>query len=717
MNLEVDHERIGLARKTVRAELLAERTNDGHWIGEVGGSPFATATAISALVLAHRSDTEDVLRAEKRNQPVGGQVVDQIVQGDLCELLLESVQWLARHQNPDGGWADCDRGRSNIAATILVQAAFRLTGIPARYADLMAHADQYVETQGGNAGLWKQFGNDKTLVAAVLANAALADMVPWRQVPTLGFEALCLPKRWQRRLPPPASPAMMPAFLAVGRAKFHHDPPRNPITRLLRHGLRSICMVLLERLQADDGSFVDSTPITSFVVMSLASIGCRDHPVVERGMEFLLSSLKADASWRAENNLAVWNTTQAVNHLVDVRPISAATSVARLAGQLLPEKSALTAGGWDDTARIGEGLADTAVADDSRGSSSESGPHRFTNEEFALDERCLEWILACQRTKFDSATGIPPGGWGRSDAPGALPNAIDTASALSALVRWRHRFAELQSERIDRAAALGVGWLLELQNDDGGWPSFSRAGNAVPFGESGTDVTALVLRALAAWQCQWQWKDVDGRPNRHLHLTLSIDSAVERGWCYLESHQHEDGQFVPLWFGNEHHPRSENPVIGTAEVLLTCFDLMRLDSELAGRAARWLVTAQHSNGGWGPPRAPLDYSGAYKDGFRAWRANDELAKFCSIEETALAVSALLPLAETSQSFSRAVANGLTWLAGAVEQDAHRQGAVLGFSFAKLWYHERLFPLVFAERALDRAVRRLEAQRQPVAHIG
>jgi squalene-hopene/tetraprenyl-beta-curcumene cyclase len=294
---------------------------------------------------------------------------------------------------------------------------------------------------------------------------------------------------------------------------------------------------------------------------------------------------------------------------------------------------------------------------------------------------------------------------------------VDTASALSALVRWRHRFAELQSERIDHAATLGIGWLLDLQNEDGGWPTFSRGGNSVTFGESRTEVAALVLRALAAWQAQWHSENVDGRPHRHRYLTVSIDSAVERGWRYLELHQHDDGRFVPMWFGNEHHPRSENPVFGTAEVLITCSDLMRLDSELAARAARWLVTSQHSNGGWGPPRAPLDYSGAYKDGFRAWRANDELAKFCSIEETALAVSALLPLAETSQSFSRAVANGLTWLAGAVEQDVHRQGTVIGFSFAKLWYHERLYPLIFAEFALDRAIRRLEAQRQPVAHIG
>ena len=236
-------------------------------------------------------------------------------------------------------------------------------------------------THGGVSGLWQQFGNDKTLVAAVLANAALAGMVAWRQVPTLPFEALCLPKRWQRRLPPPASPATLPRLSPSAVPSFIMIRPRNPITRLLRHGVRNTSMSLLERLQAADGSFVDSIPITSFVVMSLASIGCQDHPVVQRGVEFLLSSLQADASWRTENNLAVWNTTLAVNHLVDARPVSAPSSLGRLGSQLLPEKSAFSPAAWDDTARVGEGLADTAVADEARSTGSESRTAPIGEEE------------------------------------------------------------------------------------------------------------------------------------------------------------------------------------------------------------------------------------------------------------------------------------------------------------------------------------------------
>ena len=158
MNLEVDVERLSLAHKAVRAELLSERAADGHWAGHLGSSPFATAAAVSALVVAHHRDSQHAL---KESDAGDGQAIEQVVQCDLSELLLQSVHWLARQQNPDGGWSDCEGARSNIAATMMVQAAFRLTGIPAKYADLMARADDYVEAEGGVAALtpplqWRQ---------------------------------------------------------------------------------------------------------------------------------------------------------------------------------------------------------------------------------------------------------------------------------------------------------------------------------------------------------------------------------------------------------------------------------------------------------------------------------------------------------------------------------------------------------------------------------
>jgi squalene-hopene/tetraprenyl-beta-curcumene cyclase len=74
-----------------------------------------------------------------------------------------------------------------------------------------------------------------------------------------------------------------------------------------------------------------------------------------------------------------------------------------------------------------------------------------------------------------------------------------------------------------------------------------------------------------------------------------------------------------------------------------------------------------------------------------------------VEETAAAVTALLPLAATTPAFERAVSRGLAWLMNAVEQDRHRQAAIIGFYLPQIWYYDRLYPLVFAAGALSQAM--------------
>ena len=178
-----------------------------------------------------------------------------------------------RAQNEDGGWGDTERGRSNVAATLLVQRAFRLTGVPAKYEGLTDRADEYLESQGGIAALRKRHGRDKSLSAPILASAALAGLVPWRQVPALPFEYTCLPQSWYGTLQLPVVSCAIPVLATVGQLKFHHDPPRNPITRLLRMAARKRSLAVIERMQPESGGFLESTPLTAFVVMSLASMG------------------------------------------------------------------------------------------------------------------------------------------------------------------------------------------------------------------------------------------------------------------------------------------------------------------------------------------------------------------------------------------------------------------------------------------------------------
>jgi squalene-hopene/tetraprenyl-beta-curcumene cyclase len=654
MNLHIDVERVARAFGTVQSALLAERTVGGHWVGELGGSPSATAAAISALVVAHANGPDDLSASD--SSPHKGANCTQLLQGDLSELIVEGLHWLAERQNPDGGWSDTERGRSSIAATLLVQSVFRLTCVPAKYDGLTDRADEFLESHGGTASLRKRFGRDKSLTAPVLANAALAGLLPWRQLPALPFEMACLPQDWFRRMHLPVASFALPLLVAVGQLKFHHDPPRNPLTRLLRLAARKRSLAALERAQADDGSFQESTPLTAFVVMSLASIGLAEHAIVRHGVEFLLASVRSDASWAMAPNLTVSNTVRAMTVLAD-RP-----------------------------------------ADDFL----DYGAQRF-------DENCLDWLLECHRNGSASPAGEPTGGWSWTDLHGAPTNTDDTARALLALAAWRDRCPHLKQHRLQLAARQGVEWLLAHQNGDGGWPPLERGWNVSTFDESAADLTAHAVQALVTWDRIWT-------TDRAVAALDAMQSAIARGLRFLEEAQRNDGSFVPLAFGNQHHPEGYNLVYGTAEVLALCVDLGRLDSDMAQRAARWLLGVQHANGGWGPPRTSpaTSLSNVYRS--NSSRAEDALAGHCSVEETALALRALLPFAETNQLYARAVQNGLKWLVEAVEQGRLRQPAPIGLRFGKLWYTERLHPLVFAAGALDQAVRQLAPLPQAVAPV-
>lgn len=689
-----DIERLLAAHKHVRAELLAERTVAGHWVGEPSSSPLGTAAAVCALVIASSDGGYNVLESDKL--PERSRLQDML-QGGISELVIESLHWLAERQNKDGGWGDTERGRSNVAATLLVQSAFRLTGVPAKYEGLIEHADEYLEAQGGVAAFKKRYGRDKSLSAPILASAAYAGLIPWRQVPALPFEYLALPQQTYCRLQLPVVSYALPVLAAVGQLKFHYDPPRNPVTHLLRLAARKRTLSTLERMQPESGGYLESPTLTAFIVMSLAGIGLGQHRIVRRGVEFLLASVRSDASWPIVTNLATWNTTLAMNALAEG---PSARSPGEERREAVPPDTLAVSAAWIDTTQ------------DSHPTLTLTNGKLPTTEADALDENCLDWLLDGQAPEASSYNGAEPGGWTWTDLPGGVPEAVDTANALLATARWRHRYPHLKLHRLELAARRGVEWLLALQNRDGGWPTFCRGWSLLAFDRSASDVTALVIRALAAWEEAWH---ADAHTaNLSAELGERITESITRGWTYLEESQHNDGSFVPLWFGNQHHPEGHNLVYGTAQVLAACRDLGRLDGDLAQRAARWLLGVQHANGGWGPPRSSpaTSLSNIYRS--NSSRAEDALASFCSIEETSLAVEALLPLAESNQLHARAVKNGLKWLMDAVEQGRLRQPSPIGFYFAKLWYQERLYPLVFAASALRQAVRQMVPQQSATA---
>src|SRR5256885_323657 len=62
------HPRLDAAYQTAHAALLAERTPDGHWVGELSASALSTAVAVSALAQVQKKGS-GVFSAEKTPDP------------------------------------------------------------------------------------------------------------------------------------------------------------------------------------------------------------------------------------------------------------------------------------------------------------------------------------------------------------------------------------------------------------------------------------------------------------------------------------------------------------------------------------------------------------------------------------------------------------------------------------------------------------------------
>src|SRR5712692_1925348 len=108
----VGAQRLESAYQTALAALLAERTPDGYWTGELSTSALSTATAVSALSLV------------QRHAPSSSR---------FDQLIADGLAWLAEHQNPDDGWGDTVKSISNISTSMLGRAAFHITGTASRY--------------------------------------------------------------------------------------------------------------------------------------------------------------------------------------------------------------------------------------------------------------------------------------------------------------------------------------------------------------------------------------------------------------------------------------------------------------------------------------------------------------------------------------------------------------------------------------------------------
>ena len=548
------------------ARLLSRRVEGGWWEGYLSSSALSTATAVSALSLTTGDDVEP------------------------------GLAWLAGTQNADGGWGDTTRSRTNISTTILCWCAFSIARAESRHAATLARAEDWLRrTAGGiephrlKQAILARYGTDRTFSVPILTVMAIAGKLPWQDVPQLPFELAAFPRQLFGALRLPVVSYALPALIAIGQVRHHHRPSRNPLLRVPRNRLIPKTLDLLRHVQPTTGGYLEATPLTSFVLMSLASAGLRGHAVVQEGVRFLRNSARPDGSWPIDTNLATWVTTLAVKALGAAPPFDAASR-----------------------------------------------------------RTIREWLVAQQYREEHPYTHAAPGGWAWTPLPGGVPDADDTPGALLALRQLGPVDPELRT-----AAESGVRWLIDLQNTDGGMPTFCRGWGKLPFDRSGADLTA---HAVAAWQA---WL-----PDLTPATQSAVRRAITRATAFLNRTQHRDGSWTPLWFGNENASGEENPVYGTARTLAA------VDN---ARALAWLQSAQNRDGGWGgAPGAPS-----------------------SIEETAVVLEAL------SRAPSPHLERGVQWLIEATERGTRITASPIGLYFARLWYFEELYPLVFALGGLQR----------------
>jgi squalene-hopene/tetraprenyl-beta-curcumene cyclase len=552
-------------------------------------------------------------------------------------LIERGLDWIADNRNGDGGWGDTIYNSSNISTTMLCWAAFTAAKKPDRYERTVAGAESWLKKTAGQLqpealvkAVNDKYGKDRTFAVPILTMCALAgklgrDKDPWRMIKPLSFELAACPHWFFKWLKLDVVSYALPALIAIGQVSYHHRKPVNPISGIIRHLTRRKTLKVLADIQPSNGGFLEAAPLTSFVVMSLAAAGQKDNKVVSKGSEFLAASVRDDGSWPIDTNLATWVTTLSINAL--------------------------------------------ALSPDFEKNLSE--PER---------QKIQQWLLSQQYRTVHPYTHTAPGGWAWTNLPGAVPDADDTAGALIALTKLG-----LVDDSVTTAAANGVEWLLNLQNRDGGIPTFCRGWGKLPFDRSAPDLTAHAVAAWAIW--------LDDLPNA---MQDRVNRAIDKALVYLQRIQNNDGSWAPLWFGNENSPDKKNRTYGTARVLTYLQQLPRrftkTRSTIVSSGVEWLLSAQNPDSGWGGAKG-VD---------------------SSIEETALAVDALAgllncmkidtdwkkDLSAVAEAIEPAVCRAAAQLIERLK-DRQLEPSPIGLYFAKLWYYEKLYPWIFTAAALQK----------------
>lgn len=527
--------------------------------------------------------------------------------------------WLRNNINSDGGYGDTRDSLSNVSTTLLCYSAVSYCQTGGDGEVILKSMEKWLSGQGISLdpatitkSVLKFYGSDYTFSIPILSMLIVCGVIPLSsagKIPGLPFELTLLPASLYRFFNMRVVSYALPALIGVGIYLHRTKGSKKLLKGKIRDSFVNPAIRKLDSLLPESGGFLEAIPLTGFVAMCLIASGETENKTVGKGIEFLRNQQREDGGWPIDTDLSTWVTTLSVKALGS--EIKFALPVEKIS-------------------------------------------------------RLRNHLLGLQYKKVHPFNGAKPGGWGWTSFSGSVPDADDTPGAILALL-------EMYAGTREEITAINNGckWLADIQNSDGGFPTFCKGWGRLPFDKSCADLTGHAL--LAMIESSAMLKD-----NIPQSSQASVKKSIDKAIHFLEKHQSKEGAWLPLWFGNQLTEGNTNPVYGTAKVCVYLSDCLQpgIDNRLKEKisamvsaAGNFLLNQQNKDGSWG---GSIGVTG-------------------TIEETSLAICALAGRNDA------ACLRGFNWLDSRDEIKA----SPIGLYFALLWYDEKLYPLIYYIEALRR----------------
>lgn len=518
--------------------------------------------------------------------------------------IKEGVKWLNSTMKEDGSWGDSVESPSNMTATLLTYVSLYAVG---KSSD---KTRSYLNDKfGGNTekdlinGVLNYYGKDLTFSVPILMMCALAGVISDKKtIPPFPFELATLPQSLFRYLNLPVVSYAIPALIAIGICQMNKKG--GFFTRIRRLFVPKAMRVLV-KMQPEDGGYLEAAPLTAFVSMCLAEGGFREHEVTQKCAQFLVDTVREDGSWPIDTNLSGWVTS-------------------------LAAKCPLLA--------------------------SPKGGEESHCDKLGIEKELSEIIKRNATKDVHPFTAAKAGGWGWSDLSGSVPDGDDTSGALVAL-------HNLLKGECCKEVEDGLKWLMWLQNNDGGMPTFCKGWGKLPFDRSTPDITAHAMLAMGLWV-----------PSLSGQLHDDVQKSYNRMLDWMNKNNTLAG-WIPLWFGDQDAADEKAPVYGTATAIDYLMSSKQAEGKrLAESQVDFLIACQNDDGGWGGNkgvRSKVTYTS---------RVLGALAHFPNKYE------------DTKQK-------GWNYLYDRFKSGTLYDNEPIGLYFSRLWYSEELYNVTFLLNAL------------------